>query len=80
MLGICWFCSCHPSFWRVHCEQDFKPLVYEEDGTVKPEKLKFKDYPSWKLVNKNRRQWMKKRFIQRRVNYANGTFDIFYGW
>lgn len=55
-------------------------MRYEEDGTDKPEKLKYRFHPNWKLVSKNRKQWMKKRFLTERRDYAHGTYDIRFGW
>lgn len=55
-------------------------MRYEEDGTDKPEKVKFKDHPNWKMVSKNRKQWMEKKFFRVKYNYPDGRFNISFGW
>jgi len=45
-----------------------------EDGASQ-----IKNHPNWKLVSKNRKQWMKKRFIKVNRSYPEG-FDTYYGW
>jgi hypothetical protein len=47
---------------------------------AKPERLKYKNHPGWKLVFKNRKQWMKKRFLVERTIMKDGRLFIQYGW
>jgi hypothetical protein len=48
-------------------------MIEEDTGKVK-------DYYNWKLVSKNRKQWMEKRFIKVKRRHWNGEFATYYGW
>jgi hypothetical protein len=80
MYAICSRCYWHPTFWRWCYDNPFLHMTYEEDGTIKPEKLKFRNHPNWKQVTRNKKQWMKKRYFQKRQNYPDGTFIVYFGW
>ncbi|MBC9914798.1 hypothetical protein [Chitinophaga varians] len=80
LYAMCDRCRWHSIFQKNCCENVFPAMWYEEDGTDKPEKLKYSFHPNWKLVSKNRKQWMKKRFLTQRRDYANNTYDIRFGW
>ncbi|RBL91374.1 hypothetical protein DF182_01770 [Chitinophaga flava] len=58
----------------------FPCLRYVDDGSGKPEKERFRNYPSWKVVSKNKKQWMKKKFLVDRKVWPNGKIWIRYGW
>jgi hypothetical protein len=47
-------------------------MIEEDTGKVK-------DHYNWKLVSKNRKQWMKKRFIKEKRDRWYG-FATYYGW
>ncbi|WP_177192204.1 hypothetical protein [Chitinophaga arvensicola] len=55
-------------------------MKYRDDGSNKPYKARFKDHPNWKMVSKNRKQWMKKRFMKKIEFMNHGSIHILYGW
>lgn len=80
LFARCCRCPWHANFWAGCYDIRYLYLEYEEDGSDKPEKLKYRNHPNWKLVSKNRKQWMKKQFIQVRKDDAEGSFRISFGW
>lgn len=80
MYAMCPRCRWHSIFYKNCCEKYFPAMWYEEDGTDKPEKLKYRFHPNWKVVSKNKKQWMKKRFLTQRTNYGDNTYFIRFGW
>jgi hypothetical protein len=78
LFANCPYCPWHPNFWRLCTRYSY--LVYEEDGSEKNEKQKFQRHPNWKLVSKNKKQWMKKPYIQVRRDYPDGNFYITFRW
>lgn len=48
--------------------------MYKEEGTNL-----VKNPANWKLVSKNRKQWMKKRYINVKRKWASG-FTTLYTW
>ena len=73
LYAICPRCPWHSNFWR-DCIDNPYIHMYMEDGASQ-----IKNHPNWKLVSKNRKQWMKKRFIKVNRSYPEG-FDTYYGW
>jgi hypothetical protein len=73
LFAICAHCPWHPTFWR-SCIDNQYDHMYMKDGTNQ-----IKNHANWKLVSKNRKQWMKKRFIKERRNSPRG-FATYYGW
>ncbi|MEI3796615.1 MULTISPECIES: hypothetical protein [unclassified Chitinophaga] len=55
-------------------------MTYKDDGTNKPYASRFKNHPNWKIVSKNKKQWMKKRFLENRTIRPDGSLLIQYGW
>jgi hypothetical protein len=55
-------------------------MRYEDDGTNKPYALRFRNHPNWKVVSKNRKQWMRKKFLMKHMQHPDGTLVIEYGW
>ncbi|WP_159454165.1 hypothetical protein [Chitinophaga ginsengisegetis] len=55
-------------------------MTYKDDGTNKPYASRFKNHPNWKIVSKNKKQWMKKRFLENRTTRPDGSLLIQYGW
>lgn len=80
LFAGCSYCRWHSTFWKESHNGSFVALRYEEDGTGKPEKLKYRYHPNWKLVSKNQKQWMKKPFHQRKQEAPDGSYYIFFGW
>ncbi|WP_343671000.1 hypothetical protein [Chitinophaga sp.] len=80
LYARCCRCPWHGNFWTTCWDIRYSYLEYCEDGTDKPEKLKYRDHPNWKLVSKNPKQWMKKKFIKVREDYVDGSFHISFGW
>ncbi|WP_212003641.1 hypothetical protein [Chitinophaga sp. HK235] len=58
----------------------FHVFIMNDDRSEKPEKLKFWNHPSWKIVSKNKKQWMKKKFLIDRQVGPDGDIWIRYGW
>jgi hypothetical protein len=80
LYAKCPVCRWHPTFWRGCYDNPYTHMRYDEDGTNKPERAKFSNHPNWKQVSKNKKQWMKKRFFQKRKNRPDGSYTIYYGW
>ncbi|HEY8957525.1 hypothetical protein [Chitinophaga sp.] len=78
--AICPRCHWHPTFWRWCWDHPYIGMTYTDDGTNKPYALRFKNHPNWKAVSKNRKQWMKKRFLEDRTINPDGCLRIVYGW
>jgi hypothetical protein len=74
----CSFCQWHPTNWH-DTENDRWYNFQFEERLGEPEQLSY--HPNWKLVSKNRKQWMKKKFQKR---YSNPYGDViksgFYTW
>ena len=73
LYAICARCAWHPNFWRSCGEHTFIHM-YKEEGAGR-----VKNPDNWKLVSRNRKQWMKKRFIKVKRKWGDG-FATFYGW
>jgi hypothetical protein len=73
LYAVCARCRWHSSFWRSCGDQPFEYMFKEEETG------KVKNHYNWKLVSKNRKQWMKKRFIKVKRDRWNG-FATYYGW
>ena len=75
LYADCSWCAWHPTFWK-HClDNPFVHLMYMEEDTGK-----IKNHPNWKLVSRNRKQWMKKHFFTvRRARTMTGIAN-YYGW
>lgn len=74
LYAICSRCPWHVNFWHSCIDNPFVKMVYVS------EKMEYSNHPNWKLVSKNRKQWMKKPFIQVREDYPDGSFKIFFRW
>lgn len=75
----CERCRWHANFWR-HCiEQDYKMMYYIGPLDEIPERSKLVHIYNWKLVSKNKKQWMKKKkLLVRSKNYpVTGDLVIF---
>ncbi|KAA2238676.1 hypothetical protein F0L74_20880 [Chitinophaga agrisoli] len=78
----CPFCAWHPDFYHNWCENDdgWKTYAFEEEAAtgrrlVQSGALNSRHrFPSWKLVSKNRKQWMKKPLKHMRYK-NNGNAD-----
>ncbi|MFB6457102.1 hypothetical protein ACE38W_17660 [Chitinophaga sp. Hz27] len=42
--------------------------------------MRFKNPPSWKIVSKNKKQWMKKKFFTESNIIEDGNIDIERWW
>ena len=73
LYAVCARCAWHPSFWR-SCYDNPYADAYKVDGSDL-----INNPPNWKLVSKNRKQWMKKRFIKVKRKWEDGV-ATFYGW
>lgn len=80
LFAKCSRCPWHPNFWRNCSDNSYRYLKYWEDGSGKTEKEKFSNHPNWKLVSKNKKQWMKKPYIPQRMDYSIGRFEISFRW
>jgi hypothetical protein len=73
LYADCGYCPWHANFWR-NCTDAVYIHFFYEDGKH------FRNYPNWKLVSKNRKQWMKKNFKKREEKMLNGTMYIEFYW
>jgi hypothetical protein len=73
LYAVCARCKWHPGFWK-SCWDNPYIHMYMEDGTGQ-----VKNYANWKLVSRNRKQWMKKRFIKVKLDRWYGL-ATYYGW
>jgi hypothetical protein len=72
-------CPWKALFWWQCSDHYFVQMTYTNDGTNTPYALRFKDLPNWKLVSKNKKQWMKKNSLQESTS-TNGIIYIRFGW
>ncbi|NLU95897.1 hypothetical protein [Chitinophaga sp. Ak27] len=54
-------------------------MVYEDDGTNKPYKQRFTHHLNWKLVTKQPKQWMKKKWHQKVLSNFENEVTIYFG-
>ncbi|QJB30446.1 hypothetical protein HF324_03430 [Chitinophaga oryzae] len=80
MYAACPRCRWHAIFQKSCPDFPYEGMRYYEDGIDKPEKLKYRFHPNWKLVSKNKKQWKKKKFLSERIDFHDGTFYIRFGW
>lgn len=80
LYARCPLCKWHPVFQKDCSDYRFMAMWYMDDGADKPERPKYRDHPNWKLVSKNRKQWMKKRFLTKESRLFDGTIYIRFGW
>ena len=73
LYAVCSRCAWHSNFWR-SCGDNPYVYTYLEDG-----RSQVKNPPNWKLVSKNRKQWMNKHFFKRRKE-RRGEVVTYYGW
>lgn len=78
-LAMCSRCKWHATFWRRCADHPFIYMVYEDDGTNKPYKQRFKHHLNWKLASKQPRQWMKKKWRQKVVTNFENEVTIYFG-
>jgi hypothetical protein len=71
--AVCPRCKWHPTFWRSCIDNPYIHMYVEESTS------QVKNPANWKLVSKNRKQWMKKPFIKVKRSSWNG-FATYYGW
>jgi len=64
----CSFCKWHPTFWQPSENQRYKSFHRYENGSKRGWTERPTKCPSWKLVSKNRKQWMPKKFFEIRKN------------
>jgi hypothetical protein len=76
LYAVCGRCPWHPDFWRSCMDNPFVQMSFEEDedGGM------MRNYPGWKLVSKNRKQWMKKRFIPYVWKERDGKEVVYFRW
>jgi len=74
LYAVCTRCKWHPNFWKSCWDNPYKHM-YMENGANR-----VKNPANWKLVSRNRKQWMKKRFIKVKRSYGDGSFATYYGW
>jgi len=66
LYAQCHRCRWHGSFWKFCYDQNIRFMSYEDDGTNKSYKQRFRHHYNWKMVSKNRKQWMKKKLLMKR--------------
>ncbi|MFB6457209.1 hypothetical protein ACE38W_18195 [Chitinophaga sp. Hz27] len=62
----CRICGWSSDFYRPCPDRKERFSFFECDENMQPIRKVYGGYYSWKLVSKNRKQWMKKRFISLR--------------
>lgn len=68
-LADCSYCKWHPTFWKFSENDHWKS--YSPDGRK----------PNWKLVSKNKKQWMKKPALKKSKEIKSSLRIYFiYGW
>ncbi|RFS26755.1 hypothetical protein DVR12_02930 [Chitinophaga silvatica] len=77
MYSVCSWCPWHPTFWHNCSDSPISCMIYCGD---KDQPIRFKNPPSWKVVSKNRKQWMKKRFFTENTIMNNGEIYIKRWW
>ncbi|SFW77275.1 hypothetical protein SAMN05661012_04495 [Chitinophaga sancti] len=80
MHAKCSYCKWHSTFFKSCFDNPFPYFLYKDDGTDKSIKSKFYNHPNWKIVSKNNKQWMKKRFLSRKTIMCDGSLYIELGW
>jgi hypothetical protein len=55
-------------------------MTYNDDLDGTPYKLRFRDHYNWKLVSKNKKQWMRKNMKARYRRYDDGCVRITFGF
>ena len=63
IYGRCWICPYHGTFWSNCSDIRWNHYYYYNDETLGPDARRFHNPPNWKLVSKNKKQWMRKKFI-----------------
>ncbi|WP_343690044.1 hypothetical protein [Chitinophaga sp.] len=76
LYAVCSRCSWHAGFWSACLDNPFVEMSYEEDE----EGGRFRNYPNWKMVSKNRKQWMGKKFIPYERHVKDGRVVIYFRW
>ncbi|NIG54562.1 hypothetical protein F3J22_13795 [Chitinophaga sp. Cy-1792] len=80
MFAVCSRCHWHPTVW-LHCtDNPFRFMRYHGDANIHPNDMKFKNLPSWKIVSKNRKQWMKKKFMTESTIMRDGSLWVEKWW
>ncbi|OQP41095.1 hypothetical protein A4H97_15985 [Niastella yeongjuensis] len=73
LYAACSRCPWHPTFWRTCIDNPYTPMYMENDTR------QIRNHPNWKLVSRNRKQWMKKRFIEVKQR-SRSRFVTYYTW
>ncbi|SFO22781.1 hypothetical protein SAMN05428949_4560 [Chitinophaga sp. YR627] len=80
LYAECPLCRWHASFWRCCFNQSLAKMTYSDDLDGTPYKLRFMDHYNWKLVSKNKKQWMRKNMRARYRRYDDGCVRITFGF
>ncbi|QHS60914.1 hypothetical protein [Chitinophaga agri] len=65
LYAQCNWCGWHGNFWSNCPEQGAKRMYYFGSMEETPDRSKFRNIYNWKLVSKNKKQWMKKKLLKR---------------
>jgi len=78
--AYCEHCRWHGSFWKRCYDQPLDEMTYTDDLDGTPYKLRFRYHYNWKLVSKNKKQWMRKHMKTKYSRDPRGRVEITFGF